>query len=200
MKLGFTALALLAALGAGAAQAQTTNQAQAVGQILQRNVARDASLASDLARGKIDARAAAAVEAREAGLYRMEALTLERGAWPGALDRVAQAQRRVVVVFEGPREHGANRAADRTAERLDVQYQRTAALRDAEQQRSIVRAWNRGQLDLEQVAQLEAGQARLELAQARLGEAGHESVEQALRLSHLRDLQDWAIASAGRQG
>ena len=36
------------------------------------------------------------------------------------------------------------------------------------------------------------------LMQARLGESGHESFVQALHLSHLRDLQDWAIASASR--
>ena len=201
MKLGFTALALLATLGAGVAQAQTIDQAQAVGQILQRNAESQTRLASDLAHGRIDARAAAFVQDHEAGLYRMEARVLEQGAARQALNEVARAQHRVVVVFEGPADRVANRAeraAERTALRLDAQHERVAALRDAEQQRTISRAWNRGRMNLEQVAQLEADQARLQRMQARLGESGHESVVQALHLSHLRDLQDWAIASASR--
>lgn len=49
MKTTITTLALLMAKGAGAARAQTTDQVQAVIQVLKRNAVRQAGLAVDLA-------------------------------------------------------------------------------------------------------------------------------------------------------
>ena len=157
MKTALTTLALLATLGAGAAHAQSAEQAQAVAQVLQRNADRQAGVAVDLARGIIDARAAAFLEARQARLYGMEAGALDRGAPLQDLATIDRVQSRIVVVFDSP----ASRAAERAAERLDALHERVAALRDAEQQRSIARGWTEGRFTLQQVAQLEANQAQL---------------------------------------
>lgn len=193
MKTPVTTLALLMAMGAGAACAQSTDQAQAVAQVLQRNADRQASLAADLAGGTINARDAAALEARQARLYRMEAGALDSGAPPQDLAAINHAQRHSVIVVVG---RPASGAGQRTAQRMDAQHLRVAALRDAEQQSAIARGWADQRLTLQQVAQLEATQARLTGLQVQLHAAGHESVGQALHLSHLQDIQDWAIATA----
>lgn len=79
---------------------------------------------------------------------------------------------------------------------LDRLHLRVAAARDAEQQRWIAMGLRSGQLNLAQVAMLERAQAGIDLQQARLARHGHESVDQALAMQHLQDVQDWAIRTS----
>ncbi len=193
MKTTITTVALLMAMGAGAANAQSTDQVQAVEQVLQRNAGQQADLAADLARGKVNARDATALEARQASLYRLEAGVLDRGADAQALAPINRAQRHGVVVVYAPSAPDAGHPA---AQRMDAQHLRVSALRGAEQQSAIAKAWTGQRFSLQQLAQLEASQAQLVDLQVRLQAAGHESWRQALHLSHLQDIQDWAIATA----
>ena len=192
MSIPITTLALLMAMGVGAANAQSTDQVQAVEQVLQRNAGQQAGLAADLAHGSINAREAAALEARQARLYRMEAGALDRGAAPSDLATINRAQRQSGVVVIAPPAHGVGQPA---AQRMDAQHLRVAALRDAEQQRAIANGWSGQRYSLQQLAQLEASQAQLAGLQVQLHAAGRESLGQALHLSHLQDIQDWAIAT-----
>ncbi len=76
---------------------------------------------------------------------------------------------------------------------MDRLHLRVAAARDAEQQRWIAQGLRDGRLSVPQAAALERTQARIDLQQARLARQGHESVDQALAMQHLQDVQDWAI-------
>lgn len=89
-------------------------------------------------------------------------------------------------------------AASATASALDRMHVRVATLRDAEQQAWIARGVSTGRLSLADAATLELEQAKIVSLQAALERRGHESVDDALRVQHLQDLQDWAIL--GRSG
>lgn len=88
---------------------------------------------------------------------------------------------------------GHRHATHQVRASLDRLHMRVAAARDAEQQRWIAQGLHNGQLSLAQAAVLERAQARIDLQQARLAGQGHETVDQALAMQHLQDLQDWAI-------
>jgi hypothetical protein len=89
------------------------------------------------------------------------------------------------------------------ADALDRLHMQVAAQRDVDQQRQIARGLRSGRLTPAQAAQLERAQAGILRHQAALERRGHESVDDALRMQHQQDLQDWAIhamqASAGRR-
>ena len=80
-----------------------------------------------------------------------------------------------------------------TVDSLDRMHARVAALRDAEQQRWIAQGLRSGRLSPELAAGLERDQARIEMAEARAERGGYETVNQALHIQHLQDVQDWAI-------
>lgn len=189
-KVLLTTLTVLAGLGGACAHAQSADQQQLVTLILRRNAEQQQRLATELTTPHAGPIAESFIEGRQAALYRAEAATFQRGADPQALAALAERQERVIVVAAS-RDHQlpARQAA------VDRLHGRVAAQRDAEQQRAIATAWQRGALSLDQVARLEAGQARLARMQYRLGSTGRESVEQALRLQHVQDIQDWAIAT-----
>lgn len=91
--------------------------------------------------------------------------------------------------------HGAVQPEAR-ADALDRQHMEVAALRDADQQRQIARDLSSGRLTPAQAVELERTQARILRDQAALQRSGHESVDDALRLQHEQDVQDWAIHAA----
>jgi len=82
------------------------------------------------------------------------------------------------------------------ADALDRMHMETAALRDAEQQRQIAHDLRSGHLTPVQASMLEQTQAKILTDQAALQRHSHESVDQALRLQHEQDVQDWAIHAA----
>jgi hypothetical protein len=87
-------------------------------------------------------------------------------------------------------------AQEARADALDRMHMQTAALRDADQQHQIVRDLNSGRVTPAQAAMLEQTQAKILTDQAALQRHGHESVDEALRLQHEQDVQDWAIHAA----
>lgn len=89
-------------------------------------------------------------------------------------------------------------SASATASALDRLHVRVATLRDAEQQAWIARGVSTGRLSLADAATLGREQARIVSVQAAPERSGHQSVDDALRVQHLQDLQDWAIL--GRNG
>jgi hypothetical protein len=89
-------------------------------------------------------------------------------------------------------------SASATASALDRMHVHVATLRDAEQQAWIARGVSTGRLSLADAAALERDQASIVALQAALERHGHQSVDDALRVQHLQDLQDWAIL--GRRG
>lgn len=191
MKFGFTALTALALLGATAAHAQTIDQAQALEVIVQNNAREEAAVAHDIAMGGIRGRGVALAEAQLARLYRMQAIAFDNGAAPADLKRVVDEQQQGLLVPLAPM---ARRSI--AAERLARQHEALAAARSAEQQQAIARQWAAGALSVEQVAALEAGQSALAEARLALTRTGADSVDLAMRLQHLQNIQDWAIATA----
>lgn len=191
MKFASIALAALTVMGAAAAQAQTIDQAQALAVIVQNNAREEAAVAHDIAAGGIRGRGVALAEAQLARLYRMQAIAFDSGAAPADLQRVVDEQQQGLLVPLAP---PARRSA--AAERLARQHEAQAAARSAEQQQAIARQWANGALSVEQVAALEAGQSALADARLVLTRLGAESVDLALRLQHLQNIQDWAIATA----
>lgn len=82
------------------------------------------------------------------------------------------------------------------ADALDRMHMQVAALRDADQQHQIARDLRNGHLTPAQAVALERTQARILTDQASLQRRGHESVDEALRLQHEQDVQDWTIHAA----
>ena len=183
-----TLVAALAALTQVAAQARTSPAE--VG-LIEHNAAQERTLAADIAHGRLDLLHAARLDGRQAALYRKEAAWFEAGADLHALAPTRRLQRRVWTQDAA----AAHAHASRASERLGLMHDRVEALRDAEQQRAIARGLSAGRLAPQQVAQLEGGQARLAEMQQHLSAARHETVDQALHVSHLEDVQDWQIAS-----
>lgn len=187
---------ILGTCGAGAAQAQTLDASQLVAAVIERNAVQRDALASRLACGAVAASEATELEARQADLYRMEALALDAGAAPRDLLSVARVQDHLLATEAA---HACTRPARDPALQATREPETAVVMRDADQQRAIARGWAAGRLSLAQLAQLEANQAQLSRLQAVVdqGDAGPgaPSVWQAQRLLHLRNLQDWAIAS-----
>jgi len=195
-----TSLALAAALttGVGVQAAQATAPHGAAGQghpALARTIAHNATaqrrVAADLTHARLSPQEAAALQAQVADVYRAQATALETHAAQPA--QLAASTRLLTAAM-----HDAEvmRRADARAAQVDRMHLRTAALRDAEQQRWIAQGLRSGHLSPRQAAQLERTQADLATAQATLVDRGHETVDAALDLQHRQDLQDWAIHDA----
>lgn len=183
------AAATLAALlgSAGTASAASLNQ------VLSRNGQTAERIAADARRGELSRWMATALEQRVAHLYADEAQVLAMGGDADAWRHIAREQRYALRAADevNPAGHGPT-----GLDPLDRMHMRVAASRQAEQQRWVAREFHRGQLTTEQVAQIEAQQARIARVQAALDRGGQETVDQALRVQHLQDLQDWAIRTA----
>jgi hypothetical protein len=160
---------------------------------IERDAATQSRIAADLGRGRLAPQAVAALETRAADVYRRDAQVLLAPADRAASLRVARMEgdlTRTVAQAEHEQE------ALRTANRLDRMHARVATWRNAEQQRWIAQDLRDARLNLGQAAALEHEQARIATMQARLERSGHETVDEALRIQHLQDVQDWAIRTA----
>lgn len=94
------------------------------------------------------------------------------------------------------RHHAARKPAPRISA-MDRTHEQVARLREAEQRRWISAETRRGRLDGAQAASLR--EAAEELERATLSRRGHETVDQALAISHREDLLDWVIRSGELQ-
>lgn len=184
MKSTWLAMGVAAAAFAGAAHATTIEE------LLARNAAQQARLASEVQHGRIDPLRAAQIERRAAAVYRLESELLQRPRVGGAdRARLLQAQRDLNGAIAWAERHPAKRhgsAMDRT-------HLHVAAKRNAEQQRRIAREFHDGRLATLQVARLEAAQARIAATEAGALRRGHESVATAESIQHLQNVEDYAI-------
>ncbi|MBL8288910.1 MAG: hypothetical protein JNL85_13075 [Rubrivivax sp.] len=78
---------------------------------------------------------------------------------------------------------------------MDRAHEHVALLREAEQRRWIDAQARQGRLDRAQAATLRQAAVQLEREQRSLARRGHESVDEALAMSHREDLLDWVIKS-----
>jgi hypothetical protein len=162
---------------------------------IERDAAAQSRIAADLGHGRLAPQKVALLQTQAADLYRSEAQYLQSPINKTAALRVASLERdlmHAVAQAERERDHEGRASADR----LDRMHARVATWRDAEQQRWIAQEVRHGRLSLEQAAALEHEQARIVAAQATLESRGHESVDDALRMQHLQNVQDWAIRTA----
>jgi hypothetical protein len=175
--------ALAALLGlAGTASATTLNQ------VLDHNALAATRLAAAAAQDRLSPVRAAALEQRTARLYAEEAHGLAGRDDAALLQQLGREQRALLRTEAHARAAGAVHVAA-----MERTHMRVAALRQAEQQQWLAREFRRGQIDQQQVAQFEAAQSRIARLQASLDRRGAETVDQALQVQHLQDVQDWAI-------
>jgi len=187
----------LIALAACAAMLGTAARAQTLQHELSHHAAQQSHIAADESRGQLVPATAGALHEQAAVVERVEAAAL---ADPDAasLRQLNYAERdldRAIAHAERPQP-----TAHRADAPLDRMHSQVAGAREAEQQRWLAAEYRHGQLDREQAAQLERDQADVVTQQATLEQRGHESVDEALGVQHLQDVQDWAIrdARAGR--
>lgn len=195
-----TSLALAAALStAVSAQAVDATAPHGAGNqghpALARTIAHNAAaqhrVAADLSHARLSPQEAAALQTQVADVYRAQASALES---PAASPAELAASTHLLAAAMHDAE--VTRRNDAHADRLDRMHLRTAALRDAQQQRWIAQGLRTGHLSPMKAAQLERTQAELAAAQATVVDRGHETVDAALDLQHRQDLQDWAIHNA----
>jgi hypothetical protein len=188
MKISWTTLTLAAALGVS-----TAAPAQSLPPLLHRDAELQIRLTRDVASGAMPLDRAAALEDQAAALYRLEA-RLWQGATPNAQgEQVRAAQRdlrQAIAQAERAHEHRTSVAS------MDRMHVHVAGVREAQQQRWIAQALSSHRLSPAQAAQLEMSQADIATAQAALERRGNETVDEALRIQHQQDLQDWAIKTA----
>jgi hypothetical protein len=192
-----TSLALAAAIATAvstqAADATAPRGAghPALARTIVHNAAAQQRVAADLSHARLSPQEATALQTQVADVYRAQASALEaRGTRPAQL--AASARLLTAAMHDAE----VARRNDTRADRLDRMHLRTAALRDAQQQRWIAQGLRSGHLSPTQAAQLERTQAELAAAQATVVDRGHETVDAALDLQHRQDLQDWAIHDA----
>lgn len=171
--------ACAAALGCTAARADTM-QAE-----LNHHAAQTQRIAAAEARGRLS-------PTNDAEVYRQEAVVDRVAADALAANNVAS--RRQLQYAERDLDRAINRAEN--ASSLDRMHARVADAREAQQQRWIAAEVRHGKLDRSEAATLERDQAAIVSRQAALEKRGHESVDQALKMQHRQDVQDWAIRTA----
>jgi hypothetical protein len=173
----------VAACLATAAQAATPSVAQSI----DRHAAAQARTAADVAHGRISPSTVAAIETQAAAADRSVADQLIAHDDANAQARVAAAERDFArTVRQNERTHQHGHALERTHERV-------AVARDAEQQHQIAHGLRSGRLNTVQTSELKRAQAAIVDEQASLARRGGESVDDALHMQHLQDVQDWAI-------
>lgn len=149
-----------------------------------------ARLSSGIARDRIGPTEVAMLETRAAGVYRDQASTLAAPLTRSSQTQVAVAGRGFLRAVD----HAAwTKTRVRREDAMDRMHERVAAARDAEQQRWIANRLDHRRLTPGQVSTLEATQADIVTAQATLARQGHETIDDALRMQHRQDVQDWAI-------
>jgi hypothetical protein len=159
-----------------------------------RNAAAQSRLAADVARGRVSPTEAVAIESEAAKVDRTVANLLVDRADPTGNARIAEAERGFTrTVAETERTY-------RSQEALERQHVRVATARDAEQQRLIAQGLRSGRLNAVQASELERAQAAIVATQADLERGGRETVNDALRVQHLQDVQDWAIRTGHEPG
>jgi hypothetical protein len=178
--------ACAAALGGTAARANTMQYE------LNHHAAQEARVASDEARGRLSPASDGAVHEQAALVERVEADAL-------AANNVASRRQLEYAERDLDRAIGRAEHAGQRMAALDRMHARVADTREAEQQRWIATEYRHGKLDREQTARLERDQAAIDTREAALEQHGHESVDEALRVQHLQDVQDWAIRTGNPQ-
>ena len=177
---------LLTAIACATALAGTAAQARTMQVDLDHHAAQEARLASDEARGRLSPASDGAVHEQAAVVERVEAAALAANN-EASLRQLEYAERDLDRALRRAEHAQARMAA------LDRLHSQVADTREAEQQRWIATEYRHGSLDGDQAAQLERDQAGIVTQQAALERRGHESVDEALRVQHLQDVQDWAI-------
>lgn len=177
--------ACAAALGSTAARAHTMPQE------LDHHAAQQAHIAADEARGRLSPASDGMLHEQAALVERVEA---------DALAANNTASSRQLTYAERDLDRAITRAehAQQRANALDRMHARVADEREAEQQRWIATEYRHDKLDRDQAAALERDQATIVTREAALERRGHESVDEALQVQHLQDVQDWAIHSPTR--
>jgi hypothetical protein len=187
------AIAIAALLGTGVgAQAATTHEPAPV-RWIEGDAVAQARLESGIARDKVAPTEVAALESRAADLYRDQADALAAPLTPSARSEVAAAESGLTHAVDHAvwSKHAAGRENP-----MDRMHEQVASMRDAEQQRWIANGLEHDRLTPTQVSALERNQADLVQSQAGMARQGHESVDDALRMQHQQDIQDWAIRTA----
>ena len=152
--------------------------------------------AAALAHHRLTPRALAPVDEKAAAAERMWATALlATPDAPSSGQFTAQARALGASLWHA--EHGSRAAP---GERMDSLHARVTALREAEQQSWLAHRARSGHLTATQVAAIERGQARILDDQAALERRGHETVDEALRIQHAQDVQDWSIRTAHLPG
>lgn len=124
------------------------------------------------------------------------ALGAAQAATPQAPQHPAASKTTAVKKAAAAPRHPARHAkAKARTSAMDRVHQRLALAREAEQRRWIATELQRGRLDRAQAASLWDAAADLAREQVILARRGHETVDEALALSHRQDLLDWAIRS-----
>lgn len=176
------AAACAASLGA-AAQAHTMQGE------LSHHAAQQSRIAADEARGRVDAGNAAMLRERAATVERVEADALSLRGHAASLQQLVYAERDLDHALT----HAEHAKQAKHSDAIDRMHARVASARVAEQQHWIAAEFRHGTLDRESVAQIEREQAEIATQQAAFERKGHESVDDALRVQHLQDVQDWEI-------
>jgi len=176
------AAACAASLGA-AAQAHTMQGE------LNHHAAQQSRIAADEARGRVGAANAATLQERAATVERVEADALSLHGDAASLQQLAAAERDLDRALR----HAEHAKHAKPGDAIDRMHARVASGREAEQQRWIAAEFGHGTLDRERAAQIEREQADIATQQAAFERHGHESVDDALRVQHLQDVQDWEI-------
>jgi hypothetical protein len=181
---------ILIAFAAAAAAFATSAQAQPVEDMLQRDAALQQRIATDIARGRIDAHSAARLEQRSAELHRLEARLLAVTVPDLAANaRVDHARNRLASAINGAERHRSKYEGS-ALERMRL---RVAVQRNADEQRLIARKYHDWTLTPAQLGELEKAQAQIAQAEYRAASKPHETVAAAESVQHLQDLQDYAI-------
>ena len=183
-------------IAACAASLGAAVHAQSLQHELSHHAAQQSRMAADEAHGRIAPSRQAALHEQAATVELAEADALAGGPEVEAVKRLARAEHdldRAIAHAEQPSHRQHPSAA------LDGMHERVAAAREAQQQHWIAQEFRHGTLDGQQVARLERAQADIVQQQAALLRRGGETVDEALRMQHQQDVQDWQIRSARSQ-
>ena len=181
----------LLAVAACAAALGTAAQARTMQQELNHHASEQARISADEMHGRVNPASAGALHESAATLERVEADTLAAND-DASRQQLASAERDLDHAI-GHAEHAKHHPQSAALDRMHAQV---AGAREAEQQHWIATGYRHGTLDTAQAAQLERNQADVVAHQAALERRGKESVDEALQVQHLQDVQDWAIRGA----
>ena len=171
----------------GAAQAAVTQGAPAC---LAGNADLQRRIADDLAAGRLELHRLSALQDRSAALYRLQANAVAH-AGRADLARLVCSEQRALARRLFSAEHAVHAA--RPADAAPLLRARVATARNAELQRWIVQGLQQARLSATQTARFEIAQANLALLQAAFERGADFTLEDATRLQHLQNVEEWAI-------